>query len=33
MMITVVKNRLNVKDTVLVNAMNSFILQVKNLKF
>ena len=34
MMITVMKNRLNlnVKDTVLVNAMNSFILQVKHFK-
>ena len=32
MMITMMKNRLNVKDTVLVNAMNSFILQVKHFK-
>ena len=32
MMITVMKNILNVKDTVLVNAMNSFILQVKRFK-
>ena len=32
MMITVMKNRLNVKDTVLVNTMNSFILQVKHFK-
>ena len=26
MMITVMKNRLNVKDTVLANAVNSFII-------
>ena len=32
MMITVMKNTLNVKDTVLVNAMNSFILQVKHFE-
>ena len=32
MMITVMKNILNVKDKVLVNAMNSFILQVKHFK-
>ena len=34
MMITVIKNRLNAKNTVLVNAMimNSFILQVKHFK-
>ena len=32
MRITLMKNILNVKDTVLVNAMNSFILQVKHFK-
>ena len=32
MMITVMKNRLKVKETVLVNAMNSFILQGKHFK-
>ena len=32
MRITLMKNILNVKNTVLVNAMNSFILQVKHFK-